>query len=205
MIDLYVINLAHRKDRWEKIVKTYTDPEINLIRVEAIKHDKGWIGCLKSHISCVKLAKEKNLKNIMVIEDDCIPLKNIEDFKSRYKIVKKYLDENDDWDIYLGGTVSIQNGSYSKIIKYESEIFVEFSRAYATHMICYNSRCFDFILNNEIKKPIDEFWFGKLVCLVSVPFFVKQDPGFSDIIRKNKSDDIRTNEANNLLKKYVGI
>ena len=205
MIDLYVINLPKRTDRWDHIVKTFSDPEINLIKVDAEEvAKKGWIGCFLSHKKCLKIAKENGLKNIMVIEDDCLPMGlDKEVFKSRLVKIKNYLDTHDDWNIYLGGTASINSSDYKNIIKHEDETFVEFTRAYMTHMICYNSNSYDLYLNQDVTKPIDEFWFGKIKALVSVPFLATQLEGYSDIIRRNKSDTKRINETNNTLVRYI--
>ena len=205
MIDLYVINLATRTDRWEHIIKTFSDPEINLIKVEAeVDVKKGWIGCFLSHKKCLRIAKENGLKNIMVIEDDCLPMNlNKESFKSRLFKIKNYLDTHDDWNIYLGGTATISPSNYKNVIKYEDETFVEFTRAYMTHMICYNNNVYDLYLNQDITKPVDEFWFGKIKALISVPFLATQLEGYSDIIRRKKSDTKRINDANNILVKYI--
>jgi len=206
MIDLYVINLEKRKDRWEHILKTFSDPDINLIQVSAIEADrkKGWVGCFESHKKCIRIAKEQGLKNIMVIEDDCLPM-DLDPgvFKSRLVKIKNYLDTHDDWNIYLGGTATFGPKDYDKIIKHEDETFVEFTRAYMTHMIAYNSNCYDLYLDYQIVKPIDEFWFGKIKALVSVPFLATQLEGYSDIINKNKSDTARINEGNQRLIKYL--
>ncbi len=206
MIDLYVINLDKRKDRWEHIIKTFNIPDINLIRVQAVESEnkKGWIGCFESHKKCIRIAKEQGLKNIMVIEDDCLPLDtDINIFKSRLVTIKNYLDTHDDWNIYLGGTATFGPPDYDRIIKYENETFVEFSRAYMTHMIAYNSNCYDLYLDYQITKPVDEFWFGKIKAIVSVPFLATQLEGFSDIVRKHKSDRVRINEGNQRLIKYL--
>ncbi len=202
-IDLYVINLEERKDRWEDIIKTYNQKYFNLIRVNAIKDRKGWIGCLKSHLECVRIAKEKNLSNIMVIEDDCIPMENQELFVKRIFKIKKYLDSNTDWEIYLGGTVSAIPFSYGNKIIYEDETFVKSNKAYATHMICYNEKVYDFFLTADKRFPIDEVWHGKIKALISVPFLVKQKPGYSDIVKDNKSDEKRINEANTIFINYI--
>ena len=66
MIDIYVIHLADRPDRYEQIKNdflTYTD--INLIFVDAIKHNPGAIGYSRSFKKCVAIAKEKNLKKLI--------------------------------------------------------------------------------------------------------------------------------------------
>jgi hypothetical protein len=208
MIDLYVINLEKRKDRWEHILKTFSDPEINLIRVDALEIEKkrGWFGCFESHKKCIRIAKEKGLKNIMVIEDDCLPMdSNFTIFKSRLEKIKNYLDTHDDWNIYLGGTATFGSSDYDRVIKDSNsdETFVEFTRAYMTHMIAYNSNCYDLYLDYEIVKPVDEFWFGKIKALVSVPFLATQLEGYSDIVKRHKSDTMRIKEGNQKLIKYL--
>ena len=70
-------------------------------------------------------------------------------------------------------------------------------------MICYNNNVYDLYLNQDITKPVDEFWFGKIKALISVPFLATQLEGYSDIIRRKKSDTKRINDANNILVKYI--
>ncbi len=202
-IDLYVINLDERSDRWENIIKTFSDPFFNLIRVKAFKENQGWIGCFKSHIECIRIAKNSGLKNILVIEDDCIPYSDIETFKTRIKTIKEFLDRISIWDIYLGGTVHIVPDTYKNIITYKNEKFVEFNKAYATHLICYNSRVYDYFLSIQPVLPIDEIWHNKCKAIVSVPFIARQLPGYSDIVQSNKSDDIRIETANKILIQYI--
>ena len=40
------------------------------MRFEAIKHKKGYIGCLMSHIECLNIAIENNWNNVLIVEDD---------------------------------------------------------------------------------------------------------------------------------------
>ena len=42
MNEIYVINLEERTDRWDQMKILY--PEFNLIRVDAVKHEKGAVG-----------------------------------------------------------------------------------------------------------------------------------------------------------------
>lgn len=202
-IDLFIINLDERLDRWKNILNIFSDPYFSIRRISAIKEKNGWQGCFLSHIQCIRLAKELGLKNVMVLEDDCIPYENIESFKSRIKIIKEFLDRINDWEIYLGGTVHIVPNSYQNIISFKGEKFVEFNKAYATHMICYNSKVYDYFLSLKPDLPIDEIWHGKLKAIVSVPFIAKQLEGYSDIVRSNKSDEKRIKDANEKLINYI--
>lgn len=47
-------------------------PKDKLIRFDAIKHQKGYIGCTKSHIAVLEMAIANQWKNYIVFEDDCI-------------------------------------------------------------------------------------------------------------------------------------
>ena len=81
MLDIYVINLSERTDRWEQII-TELGTDFNLIRVNAVKHEIGTIGCFMSHQKCIQIAKDNGLSSIIVAEDDCI--------KNPIKKSKKY-------------------------------------------------------------------------------------------------------------------
>ena len=100
MIDIYVIHITDRDDRMKHIKNNFSKfSTINLIFVDAIKHEKGHIGCFLSHKKCIQIAKDNDMKRIIVIEDDCLPY---EKFEERLSIIINYLDKNHDWDIFLG-------------------------------------------------------------------------------------------------------
>lgn len=70
---VFYINLEHRNDRNEKCLqqlKSVGFKEEQIERFNAIKHNPGAIGCTKSHIECIKLAKKRGYKNIFICEDD---------------------------------------------------------------------------------------------------------------------------------------
>ena len=99
MIDVYVINLKHRTDRKEKMIKKFERfKNINLKFIEAIEHNNGTIGCFKSHKKCIEIGKENNMEYIIVIEDDTIPCKY---FETRLNSILEYLNNNN-FDIFLG-------------------------------------------------------------------------------------------------------
>lgn len=76
------INLAYRTDRNEhilpEIAKLCTDPS-KVHRIDAIKHDKGAIGCGLSHIKALQYAQSHpEWKSVLIVEDDFtfVPDKN---------------------------------------------------------------------------------------------------------------------------------
>lgn len=186
MIDIYVINLKEREDRLEKLItnfKEYTN--INLSIVEAVKYNPGVIGCFMSHQKIIKYAKENNMKNIIVMEDDCIPHTPI--FEEKLINIKKYLDENDNWDIFLGGGTL----QYKNIIKKHADITGNISlykihHSFDGHFVCYNNTIYDTFINADPTiLPLDHFWRGKNIRFVIViPFIAIQDSSYSNILNR---------------------
>lgn len=65
------INLAHRTDRKEMIEKELSIfPSEKVIRFEGISDVYGYIGCTKSHIGALKVARAHKWKNVLIVEDD---------------------------------------------------------------------------------------------------------------------------------------
>ena len=106
----YYINLKHRKDRNIHTINEFKKIGItNPNRFNAIKHDKGSIGCQMSHIQVLKKAKENNWDYVTIFEDDILFLKPDETLKKLDRIVNSDIN----WDvIILGGNNSLP---YEKI------------------------------------------------------------------------------------------
>lgn len=66
------INLEHRVDRKEETEAELFRyfPKEKVIRFNAIRDSKGSVGCSKSHIGALELAKEQGWKNVLIVEDD---------------------------------------------------------------------------------------------------------------------------------------
>jgi glycosyl transferase family 25 len=67
---IFYINLDERTDRkndFEKHMKKY---DLEFERFSAIKDKYGAFGCAKSHLSVLKNAKNNNLENVIIMEDD---------------------------------------------------------------------------------------------------------------------------------------
>ena len=97
----YYINLEHRKDRKKDTLRELKSFGIhNPIRFNAIKNDKGAIGCSKSHLEVLKLARKNNLPHVLIIEDDIKFL----DADLTNKALNNVLNSGLDWNvIILGG------------------------------------------------------------------------------------------------------
>jgi len=65
------INLNKRTDRREEIENELNNFNLNYERFEAIETPGcGMIGCGKSHLGVLKIARDNNYKNILILEDD---------------------------------------------------------------------------------------------------------------------------------------
>ena len=102
IVNIYYINLEKRRDRKKNIetelkkLKNLKNFKFKINRFNAIKSDiHGGIGCSKSHIEILKIAKKNKLPYVIIIEDD-IEIKNnkIEKYFNIFKNLKK-------WDVII--------------------------------------------------------------------------------------------------------
>lgn len=92
------INLEHRKDRNESVLKELKKIGVmNPTRLNAVQMNNGAIGCSLSHIKCLEISIKNNYEYVMICEDD-IEILNIELFVEN---INKFLNSNIDWDVVL--------------------------------------------------------------------------------------------------------
>ena len=179
-----------------RINKVEYDFEGELIRIDAIKHKRGNIGCGLSHQKIIKLAKEKKIEKILVVEDDC--LFNSNSFKHFLNCMKE-LPEN--WDILTGGVSWFLNERLS--LKRVSKNLVKLSDFAASHFMLYNSTSYNKILEWKQNRHIDRYM-GHLSrnkglnVYCSTPFIARQISDYSDVKEKkvNFTNHFNRSEAN---------
>lgn len=196
LLDLYVIHLPERHDRWKRISEAYSG--YRLIAVEAVRHENGRIGCFLSHQKCIRMAKEANMKYICVLEDDCEPIGSPEKLKE----IKFFLD-NHSWKIFIGGGTGTWDGHV--IEKLDRSLYLV-SKIKTTHMIFYHWSVYDFFLffdPNRTDLPIDRIWHGHIHAVIPIPFIATQSNGYSDIEKKEMAIGDKINLHNNFLINYV--
>jgi GR25 family glycosyltransferase involved in LPS biosynthesis/CDP-glycerol glycerophosphotransferase (TagB/SpsB family) len=67
------INLKTRKDRLTRITKQLKKLGVakdKIVRLDAIKHEIGYIGCTQSHIAALELARDNGWEKVLILEDD---------------------------------------------------------------------------------------------------------------------------------------
>lgn len=121
---VFVINLDSRPDRMKDVATTLKSRCIEYERFPGIKlgehkmidpglynlchltphannpkYHLGMVGCKLSHLSIVKMSKERGYRRILILEDDIIVSPNVD------TIFKKAVTQEPGWDMfYLGGT-----------------------------------------------------------------------------------------------------
>jgi len=96
---VFYINLDKRTDRRQEI-----ESEIQKVpglwekaeRFAAIEHPNGCVGCTRSHLEVLRLAKARGYSQILVLEDDYMWIDGLED-----KFNERLLDFEPDYDVVM--------------------------------------------------------------------------------------------------------
>lgn len=214
IIDGYVINLEHDEERKKHIVQEFENSPINIKLFSAIKHKTGWIGCLRSHLELIKLAKDNNWNMILVIEDDAY-IENKDMFNEIFMKVLDWLKTNmDKWKIFHGGP-NINKFSNISNVHMQNPLLFDISKCVSCTFVIYNSNIFDFFLNfydypdHKLKSSnkIDMLIYNKLICTSIYPCLVWQINSYSNILQNSRTDlqQIKNNRDYLLNKKIKKI
>ena len=155
---IYVINLDKRPDRLSNIKAIFNALQIQFTRMPAVdgtlhvtsqylKYQGirmmegfsdhisknrpltlGEIGCFMSHYNIWNIVVEKNLKDVIIFEDD-IRLEPF--FKQRFKTIRKVLDHMD-WDLVYLGRILVQNYQEEDWVKGSNQSLVHVDFTYGT-------------------------------------------------------------------------
>ena len=92
------INLDKRTDRREQIEKELIDYKLPFERFSAISNRFGIVGCTQSHLEVLKLAKKREYKSILILEDDFTFLISCKEFEDE---MDKLCKSNIDYDVCM--------------------------------------------------------------------------------------------------------
>lgn len=184
---IFYINLDERRDRRECVEKQLNALGMPYERFPAIKHRKGLIGCVRSHIQCLTLAKERNMPSVLIVEDDAEFL-DIQACKSAPLC-----------------DVAVLGGVYSSTGKRLSDKFItgitaQTTVAYICHAHYYDTLIANFEESCKLLEQtnigdsyaLDQYWKrlqAKDNWVFAYPILVKQRPDFSNIENKQVNYD----------------
>jgi GR25 family glycosyltransferase involved in LPS biosynthesis len=214
--NVYYINLENRSDR-----KTSVENELNSLgwkyqRFNAIKTKDGRVGCSMSHLKLIKMAKEKNLDYIVIVEDDIQFMR-----KTWYnERIKNIMDT--DFDVFL-----LAGNLRPPIYKTNYENIVKVSKSFTTTGYIVKKHYYDKLIDNIdegirllLKNPggeyndnaIDCHWMKLQECnkwYIVMPRTVTQRPIYSDIEQRYTDynhlmlDDMSNIPKDNSNNKYI--
>jgi len=82
----YLINLLECKNKNNQIIKDFEQyKEIQLNFIEGFRNYNGKIRCFLSFKKCVRIAKKKDMKYIIILEYDYLPMNNFENRQKNNK------------------------------------------------------------------------------------------------------------------------
>ena len=135
---IYCISMSNKSLNWMqaekqlKILGIYDRTE----RIQAIKEEKYWEGCRKSHQLCIRDAKKCDAKSILILEDDFVFVsRDMSLLESALNNLKEY-----DWELfYLGAVIE------KKLKDLKDNLCL--AKVWATHAYAINHKVFDKILD----------------------------------------------------------
>lgn len=194
-IDKFIyINLAKRKDRRKHIeeeLKEYDIPEEKIIRLEAIEHERGALGCSMSHLKACEMFKESGDEVWCFLEDDHYFTKSK---KETNDYINKFLD-NPSFDVLLGCTCALKGydipgSGFTRASQSSMTSFFIVRRNIVDGLIASHKESIRSFGKDGKRKgiPIDHMWYNIMKVFVFVtPYFKPlgaQLEDYSDIRKK---------------------
>ena len=138
-----------------------------------------------SHYNIIKLANKRKHNKILILEDDFVFDNNA---LEKMTNVSKEINNLSDWDfIYLGTNVRHVKRFPIKDINFLKKV----NHALTTHAYIVNCSAYKHIIDNAMNfsKEIDLFYIDmqkkRNKSFAANPLFIKQNDGFSDILKRN--------------------
>lgn len=177
---VHCIHLPERTDRYENIKhirKAY--PFLDVRVVDAIRHETGWIGCLRSHKKIVQSAKDAGKPYVIVIEDDCDFIVDAPTLKTQLATIVDYLAEHPEIQV-VNGCGNLIRFTIDSVESFRETRFLRSPEVRTTHIIVYNASAYDTVLNFEETVAVDE-QLNACQMVYTYPYLARQLPGYSDI------------------------
>jgi GR25 family glycosyltransferase involved in LPS biosynthesis len=218
--EIYCINLERRADRWKQCQSEFDKIGISnrVIKFNAFDNKENpKKGCYDSHLSVIKLAYERKLKNVLIFEDDVAFLKRYDDKKLNKAI--ENLNKTD-WEFfYLGGLERRMNprpkynhlrnkwsGDYNSEFDYIMECRkVGWAQSFAVNSTIFERVATDYdnniwdLLVEKHDSHLDRYYQDVLKpkTYACVPTFTTQYNSVSDLSRTRTNRALRLNPNDN--------
>ena len=145
---IFYINLDERTDRKDSFEKHMKKYDLEFERFSAIKDNCGAFGCAKSHLCVLKNAKNNNLENVIIMEDDIAFDISPEMLDEKLKLI---FDNNLDFDVFH--------------LSYRYRISDDVPGIDYLKKLSYCHYCSCYIINKKCYDEIIECWEKSLLLL----------------------------------------
>lgn len=176
----YVINLESRKDRYQQFDEMSKRANIGEIeRLEAVSIPSNpALGCAESHLEVIRRAKAQKIKNVVIFEDDALPVDNFNEI-IREAIVQ--LASLPGWDLFYFG------GHLRAPAKRVTPNLAKMTGAWCTHAYAVNESMYDKILEYDLNKcPVIDVYYSSIMSdfnsYTCYPISIHQRPSKSDLV-----------------------
>lgn len=175
---IYLLNLQKRTDRLLESAKILEEYQISYKIFTAIEKSNGAEGLRDSMLLLFREALENNYKNILVFEDDFLPV--CEPFWLHDTLDKAVQQLPENYHIFfLGGQPSAGFSS-----RYSANLFPAI-KYFSTHSVIYSQQGIKEIMGRELGYPIDNWLVDNIEiighCYAVNPLLCTQRSGYSDI------------------------
>jgi GR25 family glycosyltransferase involved in LPS biosynthesis len=161
---IFCINLDSRKDRWEKCLEKFSllgfEDRVERFSALNLSHltdidpkTRGRAGCALSHAAILRKAKEANLNNYLVLEDDFDLCYSPEECLKSLELSQNELPQQ--WNIfYLGGNLTDEYGRFP--LETFSDHLFKLNSCHTTHSFAVNSNFYE-ALDEELPNEENVF------------------------------------------------
>ena len=132
------INLTHRTDRRAEVEGELTRMGLSGERFDAIKEDPGIVGCGKSHLAVLELAKERGWEHVLILEDDFQFVVEKDTLNSR---IQAFFDLQIPYDVLMISHILYSSERFNDVVCRATE--VQTAAGYLVH-----SRFYDALIAN---------------------------------------------------------
>lgn len=201
-MEVQCINLPHRADRRHHITTMCQRyPFLNVRFVEAVQHENGAVGCLRSHKKIVQSAKDEGRPYVIVIEDDCDFILRPEVLKQQLDTIVQYVTNHPEVQI-VNGCGNLIHFTIDSRELFGGTVFLRSPDVRTTHIIVYTASSYDTVLNFPETFAIDE-QLNTCRMVYTYPYLARQLVGFSDI-SKHVVDYTNIDRSMEFVKRTVG-
>jgi GR25 family glycosyltransferase involved in LPS biosynthesis len=150
---VFYINLDKRTDRRELVEKEFERVGLEVERFPGFERKPGIVGCGESHLTCLKMARDRGWKNVLIFEDDFEFMVSKEEF---WAALKRFFDDGIDYDVLMFSYLMHDSEPYNDYLLKVN--YASTASAYIVHNCFYDSLIDLYEENFPLLKSTGKHW-----------------------------------------------